>query len=664
MNRKGENKYMLTQSKEASAAAEERSKSRIWAEQATLRALVNSYLRETQQFDPRADAVTQDMRVILPRTGRQVRGTLLHFSATGQHVYGREWYEAEEEGAGRLLEMDEIIQWLLDELGYHANPEQREAEQQKMKQRIRNSLHKMTLFIGKHLKLASESRTESSSKEARLTYVRSEQSLLIGHPFHPFPKSTEGFADDELPLYSPEMSAVFQLYYFAVHKDNVQEEWIGEEYRRDAIDPSVRLHAQHQWGEELKHYCMLPMHPWQAKHVLRQPYIQSLIRQRQLIPMGALGPAFYPTSSIRTVWNVETGNGYKLPLHVRITNLVRDNTQEQARRTLDAAKVIHDLSAEWSSHIQSEAFKVLTETGYSRVCFKPNNETEWAGSSDAKYDAGQESGPVALEEGAAAVHELGQLSDQFTVLYRPMDLNAESTYVMASLLEPLPGEQEPRLIGVIRDHSSSNAGEQPNLSAWLERYLHISMVPMLRLLAVKGIAFEAHVQNSLLSLQDGWPECYYVRDLEGVSIVREQAEEAGWVGSLISEDSPVLYGAEEPWLRTRYYFFVNHLGALIHALAVHQQHSEQEYWGVVRKVLEQLQEQLEARDEVQVQQERETDSKQDSDARVRLAAYIQDLLTNPALPAKANFISCFQSRGDTPSFIPIPNPIQIREVTS
>ncbi|MGW9528714.1 IucA/IucC family protein [Paenibacillus terrae] len=651
---------MLTPSTEVSTIAGELSKSRIWAEQATLRALVNSYLRETQQFDPRMNTEASEIRVLLPQIGLQITGTLHHFSATGQHVYGRAWYEVEEGGTLRPLEMDGVIQRLLDEMSYHAKPEQREAEQQKMKQRIRNSMHKMTLFMDHHMKITGESKPKSLfGTEARLTYVRSEQSLLIGHPFHPFPKSTEGFADDELPLYSPEMGAAFPLYYFAVHEDNVQEEWIGEEHRRDAIDPSVRLHARRQWGEELARYHILPMHPWQAEQVLRQSYIQSLIRQRVLIPLGALGPVIYPTSSIRTVWDLKTGNGYKLPLHVRITNLVRDNTQEQARRTLDAAKVIHELSADWSSHIQSESFKVLTETGYSRVCFQPNEEakrtespefTKDAGfsqvtTSDAKYDAGHEYSPAATERGTATVQELEQLSDQFTVLYRPMDLNPESTYVLASLLEPLPGEQESRLIGVIRGNDSGKNGERPDPLVWLERYLHISMVPMLRLLAVKGIAFEAHVQNSLLSLQDGWPECYYVRDLEGVSIVREQAKAAGWIGSLIAEDSPVLYGAEEPWMRTRYYFFVNHFGALIHALAVHEQHSEQEYWRVVRKVLEQLR-------------------KQDAGSYPRLAAYIQDLLTAPTLPAKANFTSCFQSRGDAPSFIPIPNPIHFREVTS
>ncbi|WP_025683603.1 IucA/IucC family protein [Paenibacillus maysiensis] len=651
---------MLTQSTEISTIAGELSKSRIWAEQATLRALVNSYLRETRQFDPRIKGEAPKIKVILPRFGLHITGTLHHFSATGQHVYGSNWYEVEEGGTHRSLDMDGIIQRLLDEMSYHAKPEQREAEQQKMKQRIRNSMHKMTLFMDHHTKTTGESKPKSfSSTEVHLTYVRSEQSLLIGHPFHPFPKSTEGFADYELPLYSPEMGAAFPLYYFAVHEDNVQEEWIGEEHRRDAIDPSVLLHARRQWGEELARYRILPMHPWQAERVLRQSHIQSLMRQRVLIPLGALGPVVYPTSSIRTVWDLKTGNGYKLPLHVRITNLVRDNTQEQARRTLDAAKVIHELSAAWSSHIQSESFKVLTETGYSRVCFQPNEvvkrteipeSTKDAGLSQvttttAKYNAGHEHSAAATERGTTTVQELEQLSDQFTVLYRPMDLNPESTYVVASLLESLPGEQGPRLIAVIRDNYPSKNGERPDLLAWLERYLHISMVPMLRLLAVKGIAFEAHVQNSLLFLQDGWPECYYVRDLEGVSIVREQAEAAGWVGSLIAEDSPVLYGAEEPWMRTRYYFFVNHLGALIHALAVHDQHSEQEYWRVVRKVLEQLQE-------------------QDASSCSRLAAYIQDLLTAPTLPAKANFTSCFQSRGDTPSFIPIPNPIHFREVTS
>jgi siderophore synthetase component len=411
------------------------------------------------------------------------------------------------------------------------------------------------------------------------------------------------------------------------------------------------------------------LHPWQAEDVLRQSLVQSLIRQRVMIPLGALGPVVYPTSSIRTVWDAETGYGYKLPLHVRITNLVRDNTQEQARRTLDAAKIISELSADWQTHIQSDAFKVLMETGYSRVCFKPPYEAERIGkaevtrdlevsgvTSHAKYDAGHEHSRAATENKTAAINELKLLSDQFTVLYRPMHLNPESTYVLASLLEPLPGEQEPRLIGIIGDPCRGKTGEQPDLAVWLERYLQISMVPMLRLLAAKGIAFEAHLQNSLLSIRDGWPECYYVRDLEGVSIVREQAETAGWVGSLISGDSPVLYGTEEPWMRTRYYFFVNHLGALIHALAVHEQRNEQEYWRVVRKVLEQLLE--------QVQRQEQQEPEEGSGSRSRLIAYIHDLLTASTLPAKANFTSCFQSRGDTPSFIPIPNPIHIREVTS
>ncbi|MFC7560714.1 IucA/IucC family protein [Paenibacillus farraposensis] len=329
---------MLIQSMETFAAAKERPQSRIWAEQATLRALVNSYLRETRQFDPRfdprIDGQAQEMRVILPQLGRQIGGTLDHFSVTGQHVYGNDWYEVEEEGDRRWLGIEEVMQRLLDELGHRANPEQREVEQQNMKQRIHNSLHKMTLFMDRHLKLASGSTSTGSSQEVHLMYVDSEQSLLMGHPFHPYPKSTEGFMEDELPLYSPEMSAVFQLFYFAVHQDHVQEEWLGEQHRRDAIDPSVRLRAQRQWGEELEHFCICPCIP-AAEHVLHQPHIQSLILERRLIPMGVLwGLLFYPTSSIRTVWNVETGNGYMLPLHVRITNLVRDNTQEQARRTL------------------------------------------------------------------------------------------------------------------------------------------------------------------------------------------------------------------------------------------------------------------------------------------------------------------------------------------
>ena len=49
----------------------------------------------------------------------------------------------------------------------------------------------------------------------------------------------------------------------------------------------------------------------------------------------------------------------------------------------------------------------------------------------------------------------------------------------------------------------------------------LSLRPLTRLLLRHGIALEAHTQNSLVALDDGWPARFVVRDLEGVSLNRD-----------------------------------------------------------------------------------------------------------------------------------------------
>lgn len=54
--------------------------------------------------------------------------------------------------------------------------------------------------------------------------------------------------------------------------------------------------------------------------------------------------------------------------------------------------------------------------------------------------------------------------------------------------------------------------------AWLECYLDRTLLPILTLFSNTGISLEAHVQNTLIELNDGIPEVCYVRDLEGICL--------------------------------------------------------------------------------------------------------------------------------------------------
>ncbi|MZQ80744.1 short-chain oxidoreductase [Paenibacillus sp. 5J-6] len=572
------------------------------AEMATIRALLNSYLRETGERDPRAaipglryfiDTFPKQgdpFLLHLPMIDKTITGAITYYSAIGQHAYGSFFYEAIAGGVFRELDMGRLLTLLLTELGNRKEAQNGHADEQRVRSRIENSFRKMSHYMEHFL---NQMQVDMAWKPE---CVRSEQSLYIGHPFHPYPKSTEGFDFSELAAYSPEMGASFQLHYFAVRKELVHEEWLdGEESM--ALPPFALLHARQQLGDAAGSYKVLPMHPWQAVYVMRQPQIQERMKKADIISLGSCGPVVYPTSSVRTVWEPTGGYGFKLPLHVRITNLLRENTQEQAERTMDAARVLHHLKDE----CQNDHFQILSETGYSSVRLAEMPE-EW--------------------------------SACFTVIYRPMELPNPFTYVLASMLECLPGQTEPKLIQAIKH---SRQGTLPDLREWMAAYLRISMVSLLRMLAEQGISFEAHLQNSLVSLKDGMPDCFYVRDLEGVSIDRRKAAEAGWTQSLLAESSPVLYEESEAWMRTKYYFFVNHLGSLVHTIAAYSREAEEPYWRIVQQVL---------------QQER-------SEADERMLPYIDDLLHSASLPAKANFTSCFLSRGERPLFVDIPNPMKV-----
>ncbi|MDQ6421975.1 IucA/IucC family protein [Paenibacillus sp. LHD-117] len=577
------------------------------AERASVRGLLNSFFREIGAFDIRsgwsvpeillAGEYGEPFSVQLPHSKKWLAGQLAYYSETGQHQYGDSFY-LESDGVFSLLVTDRLIDLVLEEVSLYDQDLKRSERMNELRGQIDNSMRKMRLYIADAL----ENKEEAAP--VQLDYIGSEQSLLAGHPFHPTPKSSEGFTDDELPIYAPEFRASFKLHYFAVSAEFGEEEHLKD--YEEAIPPAVIEQARRLLGERFPLYWLIPLHPWQAQYVKHSKQVQRLLENNSLIDLGPLGSSVYPTSSVRTVWDAEQGYFFKLPLHVRITNFIRENTAEQVRRTMDAAKILNSLGV----FGEQGSFQILPETGYRTIrCgeFAGNPETD------------------------------EQLAASFAVVFRKAGQLAgsvgRSSYVVASLLECFPGEREPKLSLAI---SQSCAGGVPDPHEWLEAYLRISMLPLLKLFTDKGVSLEAHVQNSLVTIENGMPSRIYVRDLEGISIDRSRAEHAGWVGMVISADSPVLYSEEEAWFRLKYYFFVNHLGALIHALAWHHRTGEARLWTVVRRLLE--------------------DARTESSCE-RFQKYAGDLLENGHLPAKANLISRFQERGETPLYVDIPNPI-------
>ncbi|WP_261378385.1 IucA/IucC family protein [Paenibacillus agilis] len=526
----------------------------------TCKTLLNCYIREFCQENRNllsVDSEGRNFTLYFPTSGVTLSGMFSFYSAIGEHDYKSMYIQEERE-----IHCAELVQWIVKEL-QQQDSLVTDKTVQSFTNRVDNSYRNLALYL------------KQSAHAPISNYLSSEQSLLYGHPFHPFPKNTRGFTEDEVSMYCPELQPSFPLCYLAVKKTVFQEEWVSQG-RQTKLHESVEEHALSVLASKRDEYEILPIHPWQYKHVQTVKAVRDYIAQENIILLGSLGPIAYPTSSVRTVYVPDMKCNIKLSLDIQITNMMRNNNKEQMRRTLDASNYL-----------------------LQHNCFDSHPHTE-----------------ISYEEGVCTCQfEDDEVTKLFTIAYRPIEFDVTSTFVMSSLIEsPALGEPA-RLFSLI---------DGTQLEQWFRRYLEISLLSIVRVAEEKGIHFEAHSQNCLLTIKNGMPHTFIIRDLEGVSVNQEK------VADTIDKTGLLFYEKEKAWARTSYYFIVNHLGSLIHALAKSAQATEEYFWTIVRDVLT---------DEVKHHHNE----------------YILHLLEAEGFYAKRNMMSCLAGVSETPSYVLVTN---------
>lgn len=138
-------------------------------------------------------------------------------------------------------------------------------------------------------------------------YLRSEQSLITGHPHHPAPKARGGGPAAAWLPYAPEAHAHFPLTLLGVREDQVAEE--GDTRALDAL------------GTAPPGYRLLPAHPWQLGLLGRA--LDPFLADGRLVRLGTTGFGTWPTAAVRTVYEPRRDLFLKFSLDVRITNDVR-----------------------------------------------------------------------------------------------------------------------------------------------------------------------------------------------------------------------------------------------------------------------------------------------------------------------------------------------------
>ncbi|OIJ65192.1 IucA/IucC family protein [Streptomyces mangrovisoli] len=129
-----------------------------------------------------------------------------------------------------------------------------------------------------------------------------EQRVVDGHPFHPGCRSRIGFSVAEQLAYGPEHRPVVALGAVAAPEEDCLVSGVWPEHLRD--------------GGRL----LIPVHPWQAAHVLKQPTDTGRPAGGEA---GGGGLSAHPLMSLRTL-ALPGGTHVKTALSARLTSSVRD----------------------------------------------------------------------------------------------------------------------------------------------------------------------------------------------------------------------------------------------------------------------------------------------------------------------------------------------------
>lgn len=394
--------------------------------------------------------------------------------------------------------------------------------------------------------LANRQQGFSDSLKHKMKYLNTEQSLLIGHQMHPLPKSREGFNAGESLAYSPENNKGFKLHYLSADPSIVLS------------DSALSLSAKDIVIKELKNTkglpfsiideieinpsaYLIPMHPWQLAYIKTLPKLKHAFDRGLLKDLGPAGPEFFATSSVRTVASNESQYQYKFSMNITITNSKRLNLYKELKRGVEFTKV-------WQRHnkdIQTKCDSIETLNDPVYITLKIDGEPV-------------DEVSVILRQNPFNRARLNEWQNN--------DYDADVS-ALAALCQDDPYTNENRLVHIIKDIAQSeNINTTQAAENWYSRFLSVAVAPMLHLYKEYGLAFEAHQQNTLIKLENGYPKTFYYRDNQGTGYIDEYCDRIKHTHPNIGQESECLIPLEFADHHFTYYFFVNNVLGVINAL--------------------------------------------------------------------------------------------------
>ena len=378
--------------------------------------------------------------------------------------------------------------------------------------------------VGAHLEARA---ANPAPTEPATPFLVAEQGLLAGHPLHPTPKSRDALTATEAARYSPELRGSFALHWFALAPDLAAHD--------SELGPSTPDLAAFLSGLTPDERVLVPAHPWQANALLRRDEVRELIASGRLEHLGEAGPAWYPTSSLRTVYRPDQPVMLKLSLALRITNSRRENLRKELLRGVEAHRL---LSGRLGMQLLTAhpGFRALTDAGYLAAYGVPGLDVSFRHSP-----------------------------------FRPSD----HVFCLAALTDlgrgPIAADGHPHELAAHLHSLAATEGRPVRAVAleWFARYINALITPLLWLDAEHGVTLEAHQQNTLIQLDDsGYPHAGWYRDNQGFYYRSSRIAHLEAVSGLsaLGQASETVVADDVVTERLLYYIGINNLMGVVGSL--------------------------------------------------------------------------------------------------
>ncbi|WP_427168584.1 IucA/IucC family protein [Streptomyces sp. C1-1] len=514
---------------------------RVAADAAAVENLLRCWVRETGVAGVPDDGV---LRLPLPASGTELHVPVRHWSPTGWHRFGLPRFAGTPD---RLPPADAVTVAALlaretaaDGTGV-APANASAATGPDLVARVADSVRRTAVFL-------RERRHDPA--DGTDLFLTAEQALVLGHPFHPTPKSREGLSEAEARRYSPESRGCFPLHWLAVAPGLLATDSAWTERGRPVPAPLLTVRLAEAELPLPDAFAALPLHPWQLRDVRQRSETAALFDAGLLRDLGAHGAAWCPTSSVRTVHRTGAPAMLKLSLGLQITNSRRENLRKELHRGVEVHRLLRTgLAQRWRA--AHPGFDIVRDPAWLAVD-APDGSPVPGLDVVIRHNPFTPSDDVSCVAGLVSPRPYG----------RP-GVREESA--------PLPPTDGPatrsRLAAVITRLAGRTGRPRGAVAAeWFLRYLEQVVRPVLWLDAEAGIALEAHQQNTLLLLDaDGWPAGGRYRDNQGYYFRASRRAELDARLPGIGEHSDTFVSDEVTDERFAYYLAINNVFGLIGA---------------------------------------------------------------------------------------------------